>query len=281
MNNIHWYPGHMKKATEKINDYIKLVDVVIIVLDARAPFTFINDELDNLVKNKLRLIVLTKIDLADKDVVLRQIDILKKRFDNCISINNNDPNSKKIISLAINALAKDKKEKEIRKGMKPQPTRAMIIGVPNVGKSSFINRLSNRNATKVANKPAYTRGASWIKVNNEFELLDTPGVLPTSYKQSKKAYNLAVLGSIDDNILPISDVVNYLITYLKDNYPSSLKDRYGIENIDNYEQVIKDICSKRGLLKKGEYDFERGELLLLKEFRAGYLGRISLEKEDA
>ncbi len=278
MSNIHWFPGHMKKATNKINDNIRLVDVVIILLDARAPFSFINDELDRMCTNKLKLIVLSKVDLADKSVLEKQILMLREQYNNVISINNNDVNSKKIICQAITQMGEAKRQKELKKGMKPQPIRAMVIGVPNVGKSSLINRITNKSSTAVANKPALTRGAIWIKVNNEFELLDTPGVLPTSYQNEQKAMNLALLGSIDDNVLPTTEMVIYLINYLKDNYPHSLSARFGIEEISQYEFVMETICKKRGLMRSGNYDFERAETLFLKEFRQGLFGPISLEK---
>lgn len=156
MSSIHWFPGHMKKATNKINDNIRLVDVVIILLDARAPFSFINDELNRMCTNKLKLIVLSKVDLADKSVLEKQIVMLQEQYNNVISINNNDVNSKKIICQAITQMGEAKRQKEIKKGMKPQPIRAMVIGVPNVGKSSLINRITNKSSTAVANKPALT-----------------------------------------------------------------------------------------------------------------------------
>ena len=163
------------------------------------------------------------------------------------------------------------------KGMKPQPLKTMIIGIPNVGKSSLINRLAKRSAAGVQNKPGYTRGEQFIKVNNDFILLDTPGVLPMNYDDKNKAINLALLGSIREEILPNQDLALYLIKYLKNNYPDSLKERFDIADLSSFDEVTSQICKKRGLITNGEYDANRAYILLLKEFRDGKLGRITLE----
>ncbi len=162
--------------------------------------------------------------------------------------------------------------------MKPQPIKAMIFGIPNVGKSSLINRIAKRSAAGVQNKPGFTRGEQYIKVNNDFILLDTPGVLPMNYDDKEHAINLALLGSIREEILPNEELVKYLVKYLKNNYPDSLVERFGISDLNDSIEVAKAIAVKRGLISNGVYDLERANLVLLKEFKDGKLGRVSLEK---
>ena len=211
---IHWFPGHMKKALNNISEKIKLVDVVIEILDARAPASSINPDLEKTIKNKKRLAVVSKADLADPVQTKLWAEELKKEFDGFVILNLTDPKSTKILSSEVSKLGKEKHEKEIAKGMKPQPIKAMIIGVPNVGKSSLINRIANRKAAGVQNKPGYTRGEQFIKVSNDFILLDTPGILPMNYEDKNKAINLALLGSVREEILPNEDLSLYLIKYL-------------------------------------------------------------------
>jgi ribosome biogenesis GTPase A len=161
--------------------------------------------------------------------------------------------------------------------MKPQPIKTMIIGIPNVGKSSLINRFAKRSAAGVENKPGFTRGQQWIKVSNEFVLLDTPGILPMNYENKKKAMNLALLGSIREDILPTEDMCRALINFLKEHYPTSLNGRFDVETIGEFEDCIKAICERRKLLSNGTYDLERAYKLLLTEFKNGLLGQITLE----
>ena len=181
---IHWFPGHMKKALNNIIEKVKMVDVVIEILDARAPESSMNPDLEKAIKNKKRLAVLSKADLADPSQTKLWSDNLKKEFDGFVVLNLTDPKSTKILSNEVSKLGKEKHDKEMARGMKPQPIKTMIIGVPNVGKSSLINRIANRKAAGVQNKPGYTRGEQFIKVNNDFVLLDTPGVLPMNYVRS-------------------------------------------------------------------------------------------------
>lgn len=268
----------MKKALNEVNEKIKLVDVVIELLDSRAPFSSINVALEKTIQGKKKLVVLTKPDLADPVRTEKWKSELNKQFDSILVLDLKSNNAGNEISKAVVNLGKEKWDKQKAKGMKPQPIRAMIIGIPNVGKSSLINRLANRKAAGVQNKPGYTRGEQWIKVNQDFLLLDTPGILPMNYENQKKAANLALIGSVKEDILPNTDLVIMLINYLKDKYPSSLKDRFGIDIISDYNSVMNSICSIRKLLNSnGENDFSKAEFLLLKEFKDGLLGRISLE----
>ena len=275
---IHWFPGHMKKALNNISEKIKLVDVVIEILDARAPASSINPDLENTIKNKKRLAVLSKADLADQSQTKLWAEELKKEFDAFVILNLTDPRSTKILSNEVSKLGKEKHEKEIAKGMKPQPIKAMIIGIPNVGKSSLINRLANRKAAGVQNKPGYTRGEQFIKVNNDFILLDTPGVLPMNYDDKKVATNLALIGSVREDILPNEVLVKSLLYILRDFYPTALKERYDINLIGEDQEVLKQIAIRRGLKSGGDLDIEKAEITLLKDFKDGRLGLITLDR---
>ena len=277
-SQIHWFPGHMNKALHEVEEKIKIIDVIIEILDARAPKSSINEQLEKATLNKKKLYIISKADLADE----KQTNNWKQHFKNqdseVLVVNLSDKNSLNVISKAVTNLGKVKWQKEIAKGMKPQPIRTMIIGIPNVGKSTLINLLAKRKAAGVQNKPGYTRGEQWIKVNQEMLLLDTPGILPMSYENQEKAANLALIGSIREDILPNSDLVDYLLTVLSKSYPASLSGRFGIDTIGSRLDVCKTIAEKRGLLKNnGELDLSKAENLLLKEFKDGLLGRITLE----
>lgn len=277
-NQIHWFPGHMNKALHEVEEKIKLVDVIIEILDSRAPNSSINEQLEKIIQNKKKLIVLSKPDLADPT----QNEKWKKYFSNqgnqvlLLDLTNN--NAAKEIAKGINILGQEKWAKQKAKGMKPQPIRTMILGIPNVGKSSLINRLAKRSAAGVQNKPGFTRGEQWIKVNNDFLLLDTPGILPMNYENQKKAANLALIGAIREDILPKSDLVNILLEILKEKYPNALDNRFGIKDITVSEAVIKSISDKRKVItNNGAIDIEKCENILLKEFKDGLLGRLTLE----
>lgn len=279
---IHWFPGHMNKALNEVETKVKLVDVVIELLDARAPLSSINENLEKLIQNKKKLIVLTKIDLADPEATKSWIEFFKSKYDSVLTLDLKKSGAEAILSKAVINLGKDKWAKEKAKGMKPQPIRAMIIGIPNVGKSSLINRIAKRKAAGVQNKPGYTRGEQWIKVNQDFLLLDTPGILPMSYENQKKAAHLALIGSIREDILPNEQLGEILLNYFKEQYPNALMNRFGIENITDRLVVLNQIAEKRKLVDGvGQNDLVRAEALLLKEFKDGLLGQITLEKYGA
>lgn len=279
MAQIHWFPGHMNKALKEVEDKIKIIDVVIELLDARAPLSSINPQLENIIKNKKRLVILTKPDLADPIETTKWESEFSKKYDSLLTLNLTDGNATNIIVKAVSKLGQEKWAKDKAKGMKPQPLKTMIIGIPNVGKSSLINRFAKRKAAGVQNKPGYTRGEQWIKVSNEFILLDTPGILPMNYDDKKKAANLALIGSIREDILPSHDLVHLLLVYLKVQYPNSLKTRFNIEQITSDKEVLEAVCEVRKIVSAtGEKDIVRAEAVLLKEFKEGKLGRITLEK---
>ena len=278
MNNIHWFPGHMNKALHEVEEKVKVIDVVIELFDARAPKSSVNEHLEKVIQHKKKLYVFTKADLADPEQTTKWQKHFRTEDSEVLVINVNDKNSYNSISNAVIRLGKSKWAKEMARGMKPQPIRTMIIGIPNVGKSSLINLLAKRKAAGVQNKPGYTRGEQWIKVNKDFLLLDTPGILPMSYENQEKAANLALVGSIREDILPNNELVAILLKFLKEHYPNALKERFGIENIGEPKDVLEDIANIRGLLAgSGRLDILKAESLLLKEFKDGLLGRISLE----
>ncbi len=279
MANIQWYPGHMKKGLDQVMEKVALVDLVIIMLDGRAPFSSINEEFDKLSQNKLKLIVVSKVDLCDRNFLNTQLIELRKRYEHVIPLKVNDPKTKKKLTDEIDKIAESKRIRDKSRGMKAQPIKTMVLGIPNVGKSSLINRLVSKKIAPVANVPAFTRGNKWVRINDNIHLLDTPGILPTSFEDQKVGINLALIGSIRESILPNYDLCVYLIDYLKQYYPNSLKERFGIESITTYTDVINQICETRHLVtKSGELDITRGETLLLKEFKDGLLGNISLER---
>lgn len=282
MKDIHWFPGHMKKAKDEIKEKTKLVDIVIEILDVRAPLSTRNIELEEITSNKPKLILLSKKDLADPSISTKWSEYFKKENHEVLLVDLNKNNTKEI-EAKVNLLAKDKKEKEARKGIKHQPVRAMIIGIPNVGKSTLINKLSKSKRAGVENKPGFTRAHQWIKVSDTFELLDTPGVLPKKYDDKEVSINLALIGAINENILPSEDLSIYLIKYLLENYSDVIKNRYHIEyssevSEENALLILNEIAKSRGYLSKGSVNINQASKTLLNEFKNGVLGQISLER---
>lgn len=281
--DIQWFPGHMAKALREIKERIKVVDIVIELCDARAPFSSINPELYNIIKNKPRIMILTKKDLAMDSITNDWLKYFEEKGYIAKAMNLNKDNLDIIFSLSKICL-KEKIEKDKRRGLKPQPIRALVVGIPNVGKSTFINKMSKRKAANVGNMPGVTKAQQWIKIKNDFELLDTPGVLWPKFENQEIGTKLALIGTIKQDILDRSSLSYSLISFLFNNYSSFLTDRYNIElpeilNEETYIDVLNSIGLKRGLLKaKGEIEFSKVEDLVLKEFKEGILGKCSLEK---
>ena len=279
MKQIHWYPGHMKKAQIDIEERVKIVDLVIELLDARIPASSRNLTLYELTKNKNRLVVLTKNDLADPLVTAKWIEHFKASgFAAIFADLNNDKDVKNIIKSA-EKLGEAKNEKLVAKGMKPQPIRAMIIGIPNVGKSTLINKIAKRSAAGVQNKPGHTKAQQWIKVSNRFELLDTPGILPSNYENKDDALSLALVGSINEEILPLNELADYSFNYLKENYKENLLKRFdyldlSLSNEENFSLIAK----KRGYFAKDGLDLYKCYKVFLNELKNGILGQISFER---
>ena len=281
MKQIHWYPGHMKKAQIEVQDRLKLVDVIVELLDARIPVSSRNDVLYKMTKDKTRLVVLTKTDLADKKETEKWINYYKNQGFSAIFADLNKQSDVKNIIKSVEDLGKNKNQKFISKGMKPQPVRAMIIGIPNVGKSTLINKMSGRHAASVQNKPGHTKSQQWIKVSQQFELLDTPGILPPSYEDPKEAVNLALVGSINAEILPNDELAKIAFNYIKENYKTNLLGRYDYLDLEKeIDSCFSQIALKRGYLTKNGQDIEKAYKVFLNEVKNGLLGQITFERVD-
>lgn len=277
--NINWYPGHMKKARQSLEENFKLIDIVYEILDARIPISSKNPDIDFIVKDKPRIIILNKMDLSSDYWNLKWLEYYNSMGIKSVLI---DSNSKKGFDKIIDytKIATEEKRKRLaQKGIKNKPIRAMIVGVPNVGKSTFINSLAGRKSAKTGNRPGVTKGKQWIKVKGGIELLDTPGILWPKFGEKDIGVNLAVTGAIRDEILDISSLSLVLIDKLVKMYPDMLANRYDI-NIQHKSsiEILDDIAKKRGcILKGGEIDYERVANLILDDFRKGRIGRITLE----
>lgn len=277
--NIQWYPGHMTKARREMVESLKLVDLVIELLDARIPISSRNPDMDNICGNKPRLIVLNKSDLADETINKMWIEYFKKTSNDCIQVNSLSGKNVKTINKAVQDKFRERNKSLKAKGIVSKPIRIMIAGVPNVGKSSLINRLSGRASAKTGDKPGVTKGRQWIKLDGNMELLDTPGILWPKFEDPEVGYNLAFTGAIKDEILSATELSIKLIEKLITVRPESIIGRYSIKDIEKPTmEILEDIGRARGcMLTKGNIDIERAASIVLGEFRSGKLGKISLE----
>ena len=282
--NLHWFPGHMQKALRDIEAKLKIVDVVIELADSRAPiFSTRNQMLRDKIVNKQKLLVLTKLDLADPKKVAEATEILNDDYQKVMAGDLNNKSFVRQIKTEVQRLGIPLHEKQKAKLIKPQPLKVMIIGIPNVGKSTLINKLANRKAAGVENRPGLTKAQQFIRVDQDFILIDTPGVLPPNYENRLAVINLALLGSIRQEILPIHELATLLAEYLIKEYPHLLKERYDASGDDLASPLalFTALCARRGLLESGHPSIERAETLLLNEFKNGIIGRISLGEVNA
>lgn len=281
---IQWFPGHMAKARRGVQEKLKLVDFVIELVDARAPFASENPMLKQILNQKPKMRVLMKKDLADPKVTHAFIDHFNGLGERAISVDvNRKEDIKKVVETA-KLMAHDKMERMRKKGIKPRPARAMIIGIPNVGKSTLINRLANKKIAKTGDRPGVTTSQQWIKVKKDFELLDTPGILWPKFEDEVIGYRLACLGTIKDQILHMDDLAVFLLRYLQDHYPNVLMERYQIEDINqDIIPLFDHIGQLRGAIAPGNHvDYDKTAELIIRDYRSGKLGLISLERpEDA
>ncbi len=276
--NVQWYPGHMTKAKRQMQEDIKLIDLIIELVDARVPLSSRNPDIDELGKNKSRLIILNKSDLADD----RQNEKWKKFFEEkgffVVKIDSRSKAGMKAIHNVIQEACKEKIERDRKRGIKNRPIRAMVVGIPNVGKSTFINSFAGRACAKTGNKPGVTKGKQWIRLNKGVELLDTPGILWPKFEDQQVGMRLAFVGSIKDDILNMEELALELIEYLRTNYQGLLAGRYQISEEGTAVSVLEEIARVRGCLKKGEeLDYAKASALLFDEFRSGKIGHITLE----
>lgn len=285
MKQFQWFPGHMTKALKEIQDKIKVIDVVLELVDSRAPLASENPELQKIIANKPRIRILTKKDLANSKIT----DEWKSYFESkgiptlCLDLNSSNLN---IINDLAKQLLQDKFINEQKKGLKPRAIRYLISGIPNVGKSTLINRLCKKKATIAENRPGVTKSQQWIKINKEMELLDTPGVLWPNFEDKRIGVKLALIGTIKNTILPTDILFAELIKFLSENFPGLLSRHYEIEEIivideQSIQKIINSIGIKRGyLLGEGKVDENRVMSTVIKDFQNGNLGKISLERVD-
>lgn len=277
--NIQWYPGHMTKAKRMMQEDIKLIDLVIELVDARLPLSSRNPDIDELGKNKARLILLNKHDLADEKINDEWIEYFKGKGIHAVKINARSGNGLKSIQGVINEACSEKIERDRKRGILNRPVRAMVVGIPNVGKSTFINSYAGRSCAKTGNMPGVTKGKQWIRLNRNVELLDTPGILWPKFSDEQVGIRLAMVGSINDQIINMTELSYELIKFMTADYAGRLADRYGIDEGRQPHEIMADIAVERACLKKGgEPDMEKAVRLLFDDFRSGKLGRISLEK---
>lgn len=287
---INWYPGHMNKARKSMESGMKLIDLVIEILDARAPLSSRNPDIDKMAAGKDRLIIMNKADLADKSISDKWREYFAKKGIETVFINSKNKEGLRNVMPAVKKACEKRMERNLKRGIKNQPIRAMVAGIPNVGKSTFINAFCGKNMAKTGNKPGVTKGEQWIKVNPELQLLDTPGILWPKFEDQEVGRRLAYLGSINDEILVTEELAGDLLLYLKDNYHNLLKERYNItedifeekdeETFSTPQSLMMDhIARKRGCLKQGgETDYFKTAGVILDDFRSGKIGKITLEK---
>ena len=282
MNNnsqIQWYPGHMAKTKKQIIEDLKLIDIVIEILDARIPIASQNPDIQESIKDKTKIIVLNKSDLADNEATKDWIEDFNDKGVTAVCVEaNNGKNIKNVIAL-IKEKYRDVNEKYLKKGRIGKSARVMVLGIPNVGKSTFINSLAKRNTAKVGNKPGVTKQKQWIKIDDNIELMDTPGMLWPRLDNKELAIHLAYVGTIGDNAIDNEEIAYSLLGYLLNNYPQNIEKRYNIK-IENKQtmEIMEEIARKRGaIISGGNVNMQKISDIILNEFRSGKLGRITIE----
>ncbi|MBE7032386.1 MAG: ribosome biogenesis GTPase YlqF [Ruminococcaceae bacterium] len=278
---IQWFPGHMAKTRRLITDSLKLVDVVIELVDARLPLSSRNPEIDRIVGSRPRVLVLNKADIADSDANARWLSFFEKKGLAVILADSQSGKGLKNLDAAIEKVLAEKLERERQKGMQRRAIKMLVVGIPNVGKSSFINRLSGRVAAKTGDRPGVTTAKQWIKVAGKYEILDTPGILWPKFEDPEVGRRIAFTGGIKDEIMDIEELAFFLVGYLRQNYRELLEERYKItedtESLDDFE-LLELIGKKRGcIVSGGNIDTLRASNLILDEFRAAKIGKITLE----
>lgn len=280
--NLQWFPGHMAKTRRMISDNLKLVDVMVELLDARLPLSSRNPEIDKIAGNKPRVLVLNKSDIADSNITEQWKNYFIKKDFSVISVDSQSGKGYSAVGPAIDSVMKDIFERDRAKGIKKHGIKLMVVGIPNVGKSSFINRLAGRNAAKTGDRPGITTAKQWIRISDKYELLDTPGILWPKFEDPEIAKRIAFTGGIRDEIIDTEELACELIMYLKDNYYKELTERFKLpDDISEYTSydLLELIGRKRGcVISGGNIDTVRAASVVLDDFRAAKIGKISLEK---
>ncbi|QPA32032.1 ribosome biogenesis GTPase YlqF [Thermaerobacillus caldiproteolyticus] len=280
---IQWFPGHMAKAKREVQEKLKLIDIVFELLDARIPLSSRNPMIDEILANKPRIVLLNKADMADEAITKQWISFFEEQHLRALAIDSQAGTGVKQIVTAAKEMLKDKFAKMAAKGIKnPRPMRALIVGIPNVGKSTLINRLAGKHIAKTGDKPGVTKAQQWIKVGKEMELLDTPGILWPKFEDEEVGLKLATTGAIKDTILNLQDVAVYALNFLKQHYPERLKERYSLDGIpEDIVKLFDEIGRRRGcLMSGGAIDYDKVAELVLREIRTEKLGRLSFEKPE-
>ena len=279
--HFQWYPGHMTKARRMMQENIKLIDLIIELVDARIPLSSRNPDIDDMGKNKARLIVLNKADLAEEKRNDEWVEYFKEKGYSAVKVNLKKGGGIKSIQSVIQEACREKTERDRRRGILNRPVRAMVAGIPNVGKSTFINTLAGKACTKTGNKPGVTKGKQWIRLNKSVELLDTPGILWPKFEDQKAALKLAFIGSIKDEILQTEELASELIKYMEEEYAGAIEEKYSVETTEDSYECLRRIAESRHCLVRGnELDTEKAAALFLDDFRNGRLGRITLENPE-
>ena len=278
--NINWFPGHMAKTKREITEKLNLIDIVYDVIDARMPKSSKIVDIDNLIRNKPRILIVTKYDLCDKEETNKWIEKYQKEGHYVVPLDlMSGGNVKEVIDISKKVLEAENR-KRIEKGMKPRSIRALIIGVPNVGKSTLINRLVGKKSAGVGNRPGFTKSLSWIRIHKDIELLDSPGILWPKLEDQEEAHILASLSAIKEEILDTMDISSFILKKMYELYPEQLKERYGIESLS--EDLLREydlIAKKRGALMKGGItDYEKTAIIIINDLKNGYLGKITLDR---
>ncbi len=279
---FQWYPGHMTKAKRAMQEDIKLIDVIIELVDSRVPYSSKNPDIDSLANGKSRILLMNKYDLADSRVTDEWIKYYEEKGYFVAKVNSKNGKGVKAVHDVIQKACKEKIERDRRRGILNRPVRAMIVGIPNVGKSTFINSFAGKACTKTGNKPGVTKGKQWIRLNKSVELLDTPGILWPKFEDQNVGLRLAFIGSIKDELYNIYELSLLLIQFLIKEYPNAISGYYGIEPSEKDVEVLERIAECRGCIKSGaQFDLDKAGKCLIDDFRAGKLGNITLEKPEA
>lgn len=278
--NIQWYPGHMTKAKRAMKEDIKLIDLVIELVDARVPLSSRNPDIDDLAAGKARMVLLNKSDLADEKLNAQWAAWFEAQNIHVVKIDARSKGTLKQVQSVVQQACKEKIEKDRKRGILNRPIRTMVVGIPNVGKSTFINSFAGKACAKTGNKPGVTKGNQWIRLNKTLELLDTPGILWPRFDDQSVGLKLALIGSINDQILNKDELACQCIRILKKQYPGMLAKRFGLETEDKEPAgLLEDVARARScLMRGGELDIPRAAALLLDDFRSGKLGRVTLER---
>ena len=278
---FQWYPGHMSKAKRAMQEDLKLINVIIELVDARVPLSSKNPDIDPMANGKSRIILLNKCDLADSSVTARWKKYYEEKGFFVALVNSKNGKGVKQVNEVIQSACKEKIERDRRRGILNRPIRAMIVGIPNVGKSTFINSFAGKSCTKTGNKPGVTKGKQWIRLNKNVELLDTPGILWPKFEDQTVGLRLAFIGSIKDELSNQYELCMLLMQYLGEHYPKAIPDTYQIEPAENEVELMERVAKRRGCLKAGgEHDLDKAANYVIDDFRNGRLGCISLEQPE-